>query len=445
MPFVESGIHWIAVACTGCRQMGRNALSGVDQTGRPEDPDVCEQATPDLTRGAAGLRAGCRSLWPRSAHNGDSVEMVGQIDVLSVVYNVSGSGAVERRVRQDVEALARLGYTNAVVTDGPSESPLPPGVRLYAGLPIGAYWALPSPANELAAVAAVRRALRTALRSSRPRTIVFHHSTVGRAAVAAARSVGARSVFVVQALIEDRVSQRANPYGLLTTSLYKRENSFCLRHSDRVVCISDKMASVARAGGASLESIRVVANPVDTEFFCDRGTARDIDLLYLGRLSVEKGVDLLLQALSGIELRGRIVIAGDGPEGSRLRAEAERNAQPVEFVGRVDRNQVRDLLCRSRLLVVPSRSEPQGVVVLEALASGTPVIGSNVGGIPEMIRDGENGWLFRSHSSDDLRRAIVKAFQEPEKLHDMRTRARQSVQGFSLDELGDSIESAYIS
>ncbi len=316
---------------------------------------------------------------------------------------------------------------------------------MYVGLPIGAYWALPSPANELAAVAAVRRALHTALRSSSPRTIVFHHSTVGRVAVAAARSVGARSVFVVQALIEDRVAQSANPYGLLTTFLYKRENTFSLRHSDRVVCISNQMASMARAGGASLESIRVVANPVDTEFFCDRGAVRDIDLLYLGRLSVEKGVDLLLQALVGIELRGRIVIAGDGPEGAGLRAAAKQNSLSVEFVGHVDHDGARDLLCRSRLLVVPSRSEPQGVVVLEALASGTPVIGSNVGGIPDMIRDGENGWLVRPQSSDDLRRAILKAFQDPARLDDMRTLARQSVQGFSLQELGGSITAAYIS
>ncbi len=316
---------------------------------------------------------------------------------------------------------------------------------MYVGLPIGAHWALPSPANELAAVAGARRALRTALRSSSPRTIVFHHSTVGRAAVAAARSVGARSVFVVQALIEDRVAQSANPYGLLTTSLYKRENTFSLRHSDRVVCISNQIASMARAGGASLESIRVVANPVDTEFFYDRGAVRDIDLLYLGRLSVEKGVDLLLQALSGIELRGRIVIAGDGPEGARLRAAAEQKALSVEFVGHVDHDEARDLLCRSRLLVVPSRSEPQGVVVLEALASGTPVIGSNVGGIPDMIRDGENGWLVRPQNSDDLRRAILKAFQDPAKLDDMRTLARQSVKGYSLQELGGSITAAYIS
>ena len=150
----------------------------------------------------------------------------------------------------------------------------------------------------------------------------------------------------------------------------------------------------------------------------------------------------------------RLFLASICGEGSSSRARARgceapsrsRTERPFcRIRGHVDHDEARDLLCRSRLLVVPSRSEPQGVVVLEALASGTPVIGSNVGGIPDMIRDGENGWLVRPQNSDDLRRAILKAFHDPAKLDDIRTLARQSVKGYSLQELGGSITAAYIS
>ena len=116
-------------------------------------------------------------------------------------------------------------------------------------------------------------------------------------------------------------------------------------------------------------------------------------LLYLGRLSVEKGVDTVLRALPpGMEL----LVAGEGPE----RAQLERLApEGVTFLGEVEPARVPDLLRRARALVVPSRCyEGQPRAVLEAFAAGVPVVASRIGGLPELVVDGVNGVLVDSDS-----------------------------------------------
>ena len=137
---------------------------------------------------------------------------------------------------------------------------------MYVGLPIGAHWALPSPANELAAVAGVaRRSTRhlTILQSADNRVSPFHSGS----GCSCCRTLGkGRSVLCRPGLIRSS-SQSANPHGSAHDLFDTKGKCFSLRHSDRVVCISNQIASMARGGGASLESIRVVANPVDTEFF----------------------------------------------------------------------------------------------------------------------------------------------------------------------------------
>ena len=121
-------------------------------------------------------------------------------------------------------------------------------------------------------------------------------------------------------------------------------------------------------------------------------------LLFVGRLRIRKGVEVLLEALR--ELRGRIPgavlkIAGDGEH----RAALERKAaglglgSAVSFLGTRDGSQVRALLAGAAALVVPSIYEGMPLVVLEAMERGVPVVASAVSGIPEVVVDGETGWV----------------------------------------------------
>ena len=111
-------------------------------------------------------------------------------------------------------------------------------------------------------------------------------------------------------------------------------------------------------------------------------------LLFLGRITPEKGLDTVLRALPPtLEL----VVAGDGSERARLEQESRRG---VTFLGQIDAVDVPRLLRSARALVVPSRwYEGQPRAIVEAFASGVPVVASRIGGLPELIEDGVNGRL----------------------------------------------------
>jgi glycosyltransferase involved in cell wall biosynthesis len=376
--------------------------------------------------------------------------------ILHAVYGLGGKGAVAARALDDIRAGTLAGHDVLAITDK-VRGPLPPDVTARYGGPETLAAALPGAGGELAQMAVVWHLLRQAARDLKPDAIVFHSSTLAWPAIAIARRAGARSVFVVQALIRDRIDQGANPYGRVTTALYLASNAHALRHSDRVACVSEHMASVARAEGAAPQSIRVVPNPIEINRFAVGSAAgravpdetradagRDIDVLFVGRLSREKGVDILLDAMRSFPGHPRLVIAGDGPLKAELQQQAAQDGTPAEFMGWVGPSDLPALVARAHVQVVPSRSEPQGVVVIEALATGTPVIGARVGGIPEMVHDGETGWLVAPNDPAALRVAISEALTDRERVAAMRDRARRSVEQFSVERLPETLEAAYL-
>ncbi len=136
-------------------------------------------------------------------------------------------------------------------------------------------------------------------------------------------------------------------------------------------------------------------NPAPGEYF-----------LYLGRLSPEKGVDVLLEAAQSVF--SRIVIAGTGPEDRRLRnMAAEHSLKNVVFVGYQTADAVQRLLRGCRAVIAPSRGyEHCPLAILEAFAAGKPVIASRIGGIPELVVDGTNGLLITAGNAEQLAAAM---------------------------------------
>jgi glycosyltransferase involved in cell wall biosynthesis len=112
-------------------------------------------------------------------------------------------------------------------------------------------------------------------------------------------------------------------------------------------------------------------------------------ILFIGRLTAKKGVDLLIEAFARVaaQLGVDLVIAGEGEEGPSLREQTRRLAmgERIRFLGRASSSEVVDLIRGARFVVVPSKEEPFGIVALEALAAGTPVLATAVGGLPELI------------------------------------------------------------
>jgi glycosyltransferase involved in cell wall biosynthesis len=142
--------------------------------------------------------------------------------------------------------------------------------------------------------------------------------------------------------------------------------------------------------------------------------------LYVGRLSVEKGVKTLLAAWADIGIPLRIV--GDGP----LRDELERAAPPnVTFLGHQDRADVFREIAGAMFLLVPSIwYEGFPMTVVEAMAMGKPIIASAIGGLQEIVTDGQEGLHFRAGSEADLQRAVQQILTSPMALEEMGSRAR---------------------
>jgi len=148
--------------------------------------------------------------------------------------------------------------------------------------------------------------------------------------------------------------------------------------------------------------IKVVPNFVDTDAFTPSGRDEGY-VLYCGRLTVEKGVRTLLRAAS-ICPDVRFVIAGSGPQEEECRREAElAELHNVEFAGHVSGDALRRLMADCSFTVLPSECYDNcPLSLLESLSAGKPVVGSSIGGIPELIREGVDGLTFTPGDYEEL-------------------------------------------
>lgn len=143
-------------------------------------------------------------------------------------------------------------------------------------------------------------------------------------------------------------------------------------------------------------------------------TRRPASLLFVGRLRLRKGLEVALQALAMLsdgEPEPRLLVAGDGEHRARLEALAEDLGlgDRVQFLGRQSRDEVRALMDRATVLVVPSLYEGMPLVIVEAMQRSLAVVASSVSGIPEVVIDGETGWLVPSEDPEALARALAEA------------------------------------
>lgn len=139
-----------------------------------------------------------------------------------------------------------------------------------------------------------------------------------------------------------------------------------------------------------LDATRVEADPRPGDYF-----------LYLGRLAPEKGVATLIQAATQAGVR--LAVAGDGPLRANLEALAARTGGRIELLGFRSGDDLARLVRGARAVVAPSEwYENAPLSVLEALAAGKPLIGSRIGGIPELVDEGRSGWLFPAGDVDAL-------------------------------------------
>jgi glycosyltransferase involved in cell wall biosynthesis len=194
------------------------------------------------------------------------------------------------------------------------------------------------------------------------------------------------------------------------------------------ICPSQFLAGRMRAAGVFPRRLRHVPHFIETAGMGVK-SAPGGGVVVAGRLSSEKGVDVAIRAVGRMD--GVVLdVAGTGPEEESLRRLAESVAPGrVRFHGLLDKAEVERLMLAASVVAVPSRwYENQPMVVLEALARGVPVVGSALGGMPELIEPGVTGDLVPANDPDALARALSAYVTDPERGFGMRGRARAVIE-----------------
>lgn len=202
------------------------------------------------------------------------------------------------------------------------------------------------------------------------------------------------------------------------------------------------------------EKIRVIPGGINLSLFPPEMETGDIDrkyelidkklVLFSGKLTKYKGVKYLIQAAKNIN--ATVGIVGDGPEREKLEnLTKELKLQNVKFFGFIDNHSLIKLYYRADVCVVPSVwDEPLGLVVLEAMATKTPVVVTRKGGIPLMVKDGVNGFFVRPRNAKEIADKVNMLLLNDELRRKIGERARQTVsERFTWEKIAHRYERMY--
>ena len=339
--------------------------------------------------------------------------------------------------------LAARGQAVEVVTTADAE----PASRAY---PVT--WARRrSPLRHVRAALLVRSAARRA-------DVVYATSMIRRAAIGARL---ARRPLVVK-LVSDEVFEREtrgrryagtldefqHVRGDVRTRLLRATRNAAVRNARHVFCPSAYLRDVALGWGLEPGRTSVLPNPApELPDLPERAELRlelELDghvLVFAGRLGPQKDVATLLEALVDVP-EVTLVVAGGGPERPALERRADELGLDgrVRFVGSVPRDTVLRLFRAADASVLPSAWENFPHTVVEALAVGCPVIATAVGGVPEVVVDGENGLLVAPRDASALAAAVRRFFADTELRARLAGAAARSVAGYSEEAVFSAIE-----
>lgn len=234
-----------------------------------------------------------------------------------------------------------------------------------------------------------------------------------------------------------------------------------LQHADSVVTLTDYMRRQLQKTGRS--EVHVIPNGLNLEEFTDLTQSGcrarlKIDqsakiILYVGRLNRIKGTEYLLHAVDRI-VRGqvsvpekiRLLLVGKNQEEEDYYQSLARHLNIekfVEFVGETPRSLIPVYMKAADLFVLPSLSEGFPNVILEAMASGLPIITTNVSGLPDIIRDGENGFIVQPGDADQLADRIRELICDDGLSAEFAERNEIEARSYNWDKIIDRLEQQY--
>jgi N-acetyl-alpha-D-glucosaminyl L-malate synthase BshA len=216
---------------------------------------------------------------------------------------------------------------------------------------------------------------------------------------------------------------------------------YAIDESDGVTAISDYLRRMTVETFSTTRPIEVISNFVNCDIYVrDPGTSETVRaqyaepgeavLVHLSNFRPVKRIQDVIRIFAGVarEMPARLLMVGDGPERSSAEwlAKSLKISDRVHFLGKHD--QVNQLLPAADLMLMPSEMESFGLAALEAMACEVPTIGTNVGGVPELIQDGVTGLLFPVGDVDSMAEAAVELLKDRDHLKEMARAGRQEAQ-----------------
>ncbi|NYZ16659.1 glycosyltransferase family 4 protein [Azospirillum sp. RWY-5-1] len=386
---------------------------------------------------------------------------------VSTLYYPHHVGGAEATVRMLAEAAAARGQEVVVVTlapDGREAEDVVNGVKVVY-LPLANLFFLHGPGRKPrwlrplwhlidAWNPVMARRLGRVLDREKPDVVNLHN--VQGFSVAAWGAVARRGIPVVQTL-HDYYTGCANSSMFRHGRNCERPCAACValgtprrrlsRHAAVVTTVSRRLFERIRAAGvyAGVGDVRVIHN-------CNAGEAqvprepprpgRPLRFGFLGRLEPVKGLELLLDTVASLpDGRAVAIVGGTGAPEYEAAVRGRYEGPGVRFLGWVDPPR---FFQEIDVLVVPSIwEEPLSRVSHEAMGYGVPVVGARTGGIPEIVRDGDTGFLFKAGDADDLARVLRGLIEAPPDWAALSERCRSHAESFRLEPVFESYRAAW--
>lgn len=197
-------------------------------------------------------------------------------------------------------------------------------------------------------------------------------------------------------------------------------------NAEGVICVSSYLKDLVVSYGA--KNVLVASQGVDLDNFKPKEVAKEYDLLFVGRISKEKNLTMLLDAFKELKKDYRdlkLCVVGEGPEKDELKK--KYGEKDIYFEGYVNHSNLQDYYNKSKILVLTSLSEGFPTVIMEAMACGLPVVATNVGGVPEIIAHGKTGFLVDPNDLRDLKERIKSLLINEDIRRDMGNKALKCI------------------
>ncbi len=271
------------------------------------------------------------------------------------------------------------------------------------------------------------------VRAARPRLIHAHFGTDGLLVLPLARALGVPLITSLRGYDVTRSDRALLTSGRLSWMRYALGKKRLQRSGTLFLAVSNALREQAIARGYPETRTLTHFNGVDLDRFRPNETPAESGLiLHVGRLVEKKGTKVLLEALRMNALTGaRLVIIGDGPLRGALEREARELGDRVRFLGALPSEEIANWMRRASVLAAPSVTAPDGDaeglpnVVVEAAASGLPVVGTMHSGIPEAIEDAVTGFLVPEGDAEALGMRLADILGSEQLRRDLGAAARR--------------------